>query len=186
MPQIISRNPRPVKTHKYWKVEEGLYIARNRKAGSMSMRNTLQMLGSTTHPPEEVCEESDARVLIFLREPVERLRSAYQFFLGKTSGDKIPGVDEGDYKLFVDYVLRDEDHPMDAHWKPQMDVHLHEGKYIPNEFYQFEDINRLWKELSLPGELVHINASKEVPDQDYMYRRDELFNFYEVDINRWL
>jgi len=109
---------------------------------------------------------------VFVRDPIERLRSSYQFFkkqppiVGRTSRDDLT------WKEFVDYVLSGVDNP---HWRPASKTVGNTGKAaIP---HLFENIN---EEYPL-GKLDVKNVSVPIEGIDLAYRIEELKLMYSDD-----
>ena len=109
----------------------------------------------------------------FVRDPLERLRSVYQFF---KKGPPIIGETERTmpWEKFIDYVLAGKDNP---HWRPASVMIERLGH--PNVIvHRFEDLGT---EYPL-GDLPQRNKSKKMDDLDMNYRKDELLAFYADDI----
>lgn len=109
---------------------------------------------------------------IFVRDPIQRLKSAYQFFNGR------PPVHAPHRNLtweeFVDAVLDGAENP---HWRSaQETIDLLPGAQGRVTVHRFED---LATEFPL-GPLVKKNESTPI-DVDLTYREQELKDFYAAD-----
>lgn len=114
----------------------------------------------------------------YLRNPIERLFSAYQFFndlLNRSvlyDGFSLDVAES--YEGFVDFALEN----IDAHWRPQTEFLYHKGELIVNEV-----------ELLTPKNNA-INASKKL-EFNKEYRIKEVRNYYTNDFRllekaKWL
>lgn len=151
------------------------------KSGSQSIRHCcrFQVLLSN-----EEAKSYPVRVA-FIRNPIERLKSAYSFFYFlmedgvKTDGTAPPHSSLGSWPDFVDYALGNDN----PHWKSQVDtVRDDSGLIIPNRFHKFEEIKDHW-EGYYKGALPWINASSRAPTSDY--REDDINKFYIEDFELW-
>lgn len=152
-------SPRPL----YLSVGE-FYVGRTFKAGTTSIVTDLGGGGVTW----QQLKNDDVR--IFVRDPVERLRSAWQMMSDSYS-------DYLEWPDFVDRVLSGE--LVDRHWMPQAKIHTWGGRLIPTSFYLFEDIQEWWGKW-FNRVLPHRNKSnpREIPE----YRREDIKEFYAQDI----
>lgn len=120
----------------------GVKYGASRKCGSVSL------LVSGT----EVDEAPD---VLFVREPLERLASAWAFFRTDFTGPDLYG--------FIDRILGGW---VDPHWVPQSNVWSAWGRLLPFE--------------CLP-EFVSRHENKSVNRPVIDYRRDELLSLYSAD-----
>lgn len=106
----------------------------------------------------------------FVRDPIERLRSAYQFFRKRPPVEYRGGALE--WEQFIDYVL---DGRENVHWKPAS-MTIDE---VPAEVtvHRFEDLAEKFP----LGKLPRKNKSREVGSVDVAYRADEVKNMYAGD-----
>lgn len=128
------------------------------KAASKSIRSVLG--------DERLVWEGElpARLVAFVRDPIERLQSCYRYFWKKYSLPSWPG--------FVDQVLAGEP---DGHWMPQ-------AQFLPAgcETYRFEDLAVVWARNGLPT-LRHLNRGKRPNLPLECYREDDLRRHYRAD-----
>lgn len=144
----------------------GVSLALIRKAGYMSMRAAIKEHPTPT--PEY------KRCVAFIRHPIERLRSCWNFGQSLSSWLNL-GADR-DYisqEDFIDAVLSGE---RNIHWDAQTSQHN------PTECYRFEGISSVWPRI-FGGVFPHENASKG--DAFIMYRCGELERFYMNDLDAW-
>lgn len=141
---------------------DGVALAIVAKVGSQSFTES----GTTWYV-------SDSEVLVyperifFIRDPFQRLESAYSFFVGlDRAGAPHPAVPESalvSWNEFVNFILdpRNDD---DEHWIPQTDTVLYtgndpiNGSYIPTKIMRFEDVTDWWPNF-FSRRLPHINKS---------------------------
>lgn len=130
------------------------------RAGSLSIRKTLEDAEVLTRPPRECT--------LYLRHPMQRLMSAHFLF-------SIP-KDGPTWKLFINRVLVDTN----PYWMPQM--HLHSGVSILN-------VVRLEGSTHIAGRELHqLNESAanfNVQHRRPSYREHELLEYYEDDLRQW-
>lgn len=132
------------------------------KAASTAMHNTRLFYR------EGVCP---VPLYAFVREPIERLGSAWRFFRDKQADELVPRH----YEVFVDRIL-DADH-FNAHWCPQALLVEDHPQVIP---VRFEDMARVWRQVGFPL-LKHQNWSNPRRRFDSTYRAKELVDYYAAD-----
>ena len=141
------------------------------KNASTSLTATFPRVGA------ELILEYPVRVA-WIRNPISRLRSAYQYFQGAGRG-YIPAEAVATWSRFVDYILENQD----VHWCSQHEVLCFNGLFIPNALERFEDLGETWHtycERCLPV----INATERwscVSD----YRHAELEELFAKDFELW-
>ena len=120
--------------------------------------------------------------ILWLREPLERMYSAYRFFKAQHEAGASVGLEvpTDDYKKFVDYVLKNSN----PHWDSQIKMVTHKGKFIPTVVQKFEDINELWPTYYREP-LSHINPSPKEYKVTKTYRLAELKKKFHTDIEAW-
>lgn len=121
-----------------------------------------------------------SRRVAFIREPVDRLESAFSLFYwladyGWPHSIQAP-IDR--WENFVEYVL-DPGIPDDAHWMSQ--VERIGGEDVPTEIYLFEDLVTVWEDIR-PGLLPHHNRTSYAPIIVQNHRIAELWAKYRSDI----
>ena len=111
-----------------------------------------------------------AEVHVFVRDPIERLRSAYQFFNHRPpiEGSRATTFT---WEEFIDNVLNGS---KNIHWRPVSELVARAG--IDPVLHLFENIG---KEYPL-GPLQHKNTSATI-DVDMSYRKSELQSLYADD-----
>jgi len=117
---------------------ENLGIVTMRKVACTSIRTVFKRR----------IKNPDGRPLItFIRDPIDRLKSGYNFFQGTGRWQYFPPPET--YRDHVDNVLAGQ---KNIHWDPQTDI-LKGLEVTP---YLLEDINKVWKWFGFP-ELPHLN-----------------------------
>lgn len=148
-------------------IHNGIGIAIIRKAASVSMENTKGEPGAPKKPK--------IPVVAFIRDPIERLQSGWQFF---TNGDKDYSkwnwARGRTYEDHVDLVLGGL---KDEHWDSQAEILAGIDDLT---CYKFEDLETKWEELGFPS-LPHYNISNQNIEH-LNYRDVELKEFYKEDI----
>ena len=136
-----------IRRSKYW-LANNMVICTTPRVASTSMCFALDSERShndsksiSTDRAIELKEEG-LDVILWHRDPLERLASSYHLF-----GRKSP-------EEFVDQVLSN----VNIHWTPQIDIHTYDGVFLPTVTYKFEDLKETW--------------NKELPDYSmYDFRR---------------
>jgi len=112
-----------------------------------------------------------ANLMVFMRDPIERLHSAYQFFEGR------PPLGNGrnliTWEEFIDEVLAGA---KNQHWKPVSEGIAIVGK--PVQVYKLSELNEKWPFDGPPMETR--NKSKPI-QVNLKYREDELKALYADD-----
>lgn len=106
--------------------------------------------------------EHPARLVAFVRDPIERCVSGYRFF------HRIAKDWASSWEAWVDRVLS-TDNP---HWSPQSSL------VGDADCYRFECLNEVWETLGF-APLTRANVSHYAATNDY--RCDELRAFYRPD-----
>jgi hypothetical protein len=120
-----------------------------------------------------------AELHVFVRDPIERLRSAYQFFglrlavIATVNPDDEPTRGEFTWENFIDNVLAGSKNP---HWRPVSETvgKLKKSGVIPHLFENVADEYPL-------GELPTKNASRPIEGLDLSYRSRDLRELYAGD-----
>lgn len=107
------------------------------------------------------------RMICFVREPIERLKSAYQFF-SQSRSNKFRAT----WHQFIDAVLAGNPN---IHWKPQTRFI---ERFDNPQVYPFEKVSEVWRML-VGSELAHANPSAYKALDDY--RLNELRKHYAED-----
>ena len=89
-------------------------------------------------------------VVIWIRNPYDRFASAYHKFKKNRTVSEFLTFAEGTYN---------------RHWESQFLWHSHEGIFLPNKQYSFDNIINTWREIT-GTELPHLNQSKKKPWQE--------------------
>lgn len=119
--------------------------------------------------------------LAFIREPFDRLYSAYSFFSGLYwNGEKYDkhGTVESAARSYYHFINHALEH-RDEHWKNQGEILL-SGEVKPTHLIKFDYINDLWPNI-FPSELRKCNSSVRLPVCKE-YRKAELQDFYKTDL----
>jgi hypothetical protein len=161
--------------------KNGPAIAHIPKSASQTIRMVLAPLDEIS------CEDAmkfGERVM-FVRDPFDRLGSAYSFFLflqQKTTKIEPPVPKIDCYETFVDWALETED----VHVRPQVEfVTTDDGEFVPNRLHWLKDIMDVWNDY-YPGlvpdksEFPHRHKCQRLDVSDY--RRDDLSAKYAKDI----
>jgi len=120
-----------------------------------------------------------SRRVAFIREPVDRLESAFSFFYWRADygwPHSTPAPIDS-WEAFVEYVL-DPTNPDDAHWQPQ--IERIGGESVATELYLFEDLADVWEDIR-PGILPWHNRTSRAPTIVQDHRITELRQKYTVD-----
>jgi len=143
-------------------------VAVIRKAGSLSIDYVL----SAPHFDAVKALTFPVRVA-FIRHPIERLKSAYRFFVQYP----VESVNVSDgWHSFVDWAL-DVD-PQNEHWNLQGE----QVGPVVNQMYRFEDIHKHW--LRMFGvKIPHTNVSREQKTNDY--RQADIVQHFKQDLELW-
>ncbi len=118
--------------------------------------------------------------VMFVREPMERLKSCYQFFVGlRDAGTTYSGFSFDildTWQTFIDYILLGN---VDEHWQTQSEQATSDGELTPTEYLKFDDLGS-WFPVFFNIRLPHINSSEPLVVDD-TYRSDELGIYYADD-----
>ena len=154
------------------------------KAGSQSIRKALltdlgvreiQMHGIKNTPSRQ-----GKGVIWFVRNPLERVRSAWRYFEHTVGWPKETNIKQADYQTFVDLLL---DGASNRHWDSQTPMVTYTRFFLPTEIYPFEQIGQLWDSVVGKGTLTHQNESAKI-DTD-TYREDDLIRHFADDYRHW-
>ena len=138
--------------------------------------------------PEVQVHAVKGEVVWFIRHPIKRLQSCYNYF-ENTVGWPTRWVEHPKdaeikspitYEQYVDLVLEGA---RNRHWDAQVPQVSYAGHFLPTQIYRFEDIQSLWPDL-IGGELPHNNPSNKTPLNE-AYRYDELAALYSEDMEKW-
>jgi len=111
----------------------------------------------------------DCTLIGFVRDPIERLQSAWRYF----SPCGQAGIPKGcSWPQFVDAVLSGE--MVNHHWMSM------EGWYRTENLYRFEDLRRIWESIKLPPLGHHRVSDHSMPTPNY--RVEELREIYAYDL----
>lgn len=136
--------------------------------------------GNATVPAEGI-ELFDARI-VFLRDPLERLESCFNYFQGTLQGQWPKPYNERTGRLveikpqtleeFLDIVLRG---CWDKHWAPQTALWRADDLTV----YPFEDLGLVMSALGAPDRRVNESKGEKT---GVTHRRDELEDLFRVDL----
>lgn len=171
-----------------YRFSDSVCVAAIPKAGSTAIGNAGMCTPIKGEQVKSYLEwNAISRRVVFLRDPVDRFRSAFSFayWLDKagSSNDLVPPgffAEAGDeyrcYEKFVDFVL--DSGAENEHWKPQEWL-IRRSSFLANEFYDFRDISPwFWFTfgISVPVE----NAAKRIAPWS-TYRLGEVAEYYSRD-----
>jgi hypothetical protein len=162
---------------------DGRVLCYTPKAGSSNIhghgKGALKMeLGRQTRHQAMTYREDGAQVVLFVREPMARLRSAWQFWVHETPVKPyVPAT----WEEFVDEVL---DGRYEPHWSPQFEWHTSDdGVFIPNQAMKLEYMPRWFKLVyGIDLEVENRSIRREI---DTTYRAHELLVMYSTDLALW-
>ncbi len=155
----------------YWFKNHNRVLGTTLRAASSSMHYGINT--RTTISQEKVLSIRDeVEVVIFLRDPLERMACAYALFKGAY-----------DFAEWSQNAIN----KYNAHWAPQTDIHSFQGVFLPNKVLLFDKLNDLWKEMFPDHPLIH---SKDFPRKSWdelvgqlsMSQLNNILDFYEDDI----
>lgn len=153
-------------------------LARSLKCGTTSIFETLSQDQHLIPPdadkmmPRVFSDQVRGNIHLFVRDPIDRLKSAWQFF-----ADVDPQAVQSSWERFVDAVLAGAEN---RHWYSQTLTHTWRGVFLPTHLHPFEDINQIWPTL-IRRPIGQENMSI-VRNVDRSYRRAELETFYADDM----
>lgn len=153
---------------KGWAIRGDYAVALIPKAGSQSIQLDL---GYDCYEPESAMECSHR--IAFIRDPINRCRSAYGYFHFLAQHNHVRDVPVkylGSFDAFAEYAV---EYPND-HWRPQAEL----VGDVPNLIHRFEEIDELWyryfkRLLPHENQMVEIGNVKAKPGllEDY-YKAD--------------
>lgn len=148
-----------------------LFMVRPDLGVAVCTKSGLNTMRCTGLPRKSKAKNKNIKVRIYIRNPIERLKSAWAMFTGL--GEFPRGGNLLSWEDFIDKLL-DEGYS-DQHWNPQIPQHK-----TYDEIYRLENINETW-----PGEhITHENIGtykKPVTD----YRMNDLERFFKADLKAW-
>lgn len=152
-------------------------------------KNASQTIGMALAPSQQVTNEDalerDIRVM-FIRDPFDRLASAYSFFSWLRSRNtriepEVPVFKT--YEQFIDWALDSDD----SHVTSQVDCVTVNGVFVPNRIHWLKDIVEVWNDY-YPGlipdknNFPHRNNMQRLVTTDY--RRDDIRKHYARDFEK--
>ena len=165
-----------------WIVKNNIAIAVIPKNGSTSLRN---FVGATDIYDSKSVMQFNTRIA-FIREPFDRLGSAYSFFKylndSNQNGSKSASKDSTrSYENFVDHTFEIRN----MHWNPQVEVLYDEGVLIPTHVYRLHEMHDVWERhfQGIYPALTVSNKASRLPVNDY--RSDEIKKKYKGDLSLW-
>ena len=120
----------------YILLRDGRILAYTEKCGSKSIRAHIKPIVETANigaPTALKLREEGAKVLLFVRDPLDRLVSAWTFF----QKQKMP------FEKWLNIALTKPD----RHWRPQVEAHTWNGEFIPNRLYPLDLLTNYWGNL---------------------------------------
>lgn len=157
----------------WYRVDKDIAVASIQKCGSHSMNQAFPgcRMGA------EAVMDIPLRIA-WIRHPLKRLVSAYQFFRQGANGDYVPWESRSSWKGFVDYALEHED----VHWCSQTKLLTFKDQFMPTKLERFEDIGERWS-VYFRQPLPLSNCSKELVVTPY--RKADLLEHYKEDVKLW-
>lgn len=126
----------------YYLRDKNLIIGTTMRAASSSMHTVLEKKSTITQ--DRVVELRDtAHVVIWLRDPFDRVASAYDIFKKNRS-----------FGEFIEHVCA----VRNTHWLPQTTIHSYRGFFLPNKVISFNDLDTTWT--ALMGSSLPITKNK--------------------------
>ena len=123
----------------YWKVNNAKFLATTQRVASAAM---AEALGPARGQPVQRCTRRDAArllqtqpdypVVIWIREPFDRLACAYHIW-NQTKTGMTP-------EEFAKWAMGSND----PHLAPQARLHAPAGVFLPNRIYAFEQLAETW------------------------------------------
>ena len=107
-------------------------------------------------------------IRLYVRNPIERLRSAWAMYAATNNHVDCPGAWPG-IRAFIDQILGGW---CDPHWLPQMQLHEEF-----DEIYRLENIAETW-----PGDHIGHENRATIAKPHIDYRFDDLTKYYAADI----
>ena len=115
------------------------------------------------------CRVPEAKAIAFIREPIDRLKSAYHFFISK--GYKLDRKKIGSYESFVDWALESNE----EHIRPQ--------HTFCEEYYNFVKLECMSDVLTgiTGSRVIALNTAPRYNETNATYRAEELRKLYAKD-----
>ena len=156
----------------YWFKNYQIILGTTLRAASSSMHYVVSR--KPTISQESVLDSrGDTDVVIFLRDPLDRMACAYALFKGAY-----------DFGQWSEIAIN----KYNAHWSPQTEIHSYKGVFLPNKVLPFTQLNELWPKLFPDHPLIR---SKDFPRKSWEELSKQLsatqlsniFTYYADDID---
>jgi hypothetical protein len=119
---------------------------------------------------------ADMETFAFVRHPIERIQSAYRFFMGYRH---LLPPEVIDYETFIDYTFTVDD----LHWTPQHHMVFPYGDAVVKQIHRLESMTTVLKEWLGYGLETHNASLKDYLVSDY--RLDDLLVKYQADMEMY-
>jgi len=167
--------------------ERNLIVAVVQRAASTSMLAAVGNMRERAIETVDAVRKRDTegtKIVMWVRDPFERLASSLSLIHRRQRARPV-GLHYRDVPL--KFILGRDN----VHWKPQLELHKHNGLVIPNEVYAFEELETKWPELLPEFVLERKNVTtgpikRSWAEYEETLTRQEmaqLRNFYREDIN---
>lgn len=175
----------------YMVMNDDLIIAWTEKCGSSTIRRTLtpHARHRNIRAPWVLTQKEKRgtlRVILVVRHPLERLLSAWNFFMTTQGELPVPIKKSLGFIEFLEHIV-DKRYYNNYHWIPQSQRHTHDGRLVPNRLVPLERLNELLRdELGYEPQLQNVYGGKvslddfDIPE-DLMYKiRERYEGDYEL------
>lgn len=158
------------------------------KGACTSVKKTFGFNNVMQAPVAARHRREGGRIVFFVRDPLQRLNSAYHHF-NRGGEVRFPWcVDPNDrswafrpewptIQHMIDAIL--DEHVLDRHWAPQTSNLTYEGLFLPTEVYQWGDLTPKLAELTSCSLQFHNASIKR--KQPITHRVEELQEYYRED-----
>lgn len=163
----------------YWIYSTDLVLGSTPKVASLSINTSIARHSARCKSDWLKLHRDEYFTILFVRHPVNRLKSAYSFFENLATqypDEKLPKSQT--FPRFVDNVLSGE-YP-NIHWTSQSEQHTYNGVFLPHEVWRFESLQSWWQKRlpDIPLAYKHKSNSSSVLD----YKVDEIEMAYSDDM----
>ena len=127
------------------------------RVASRSLRRSVyKVYDVTLLNKEDIADlRPDHRVVAVTRHPLERLVSAYRFAI---KNDYYFQHEFTTFDSFVRLVASIPDEESDLHFASQVSLLSHDGRLLPTDRFDMQDINNLAERLEIPAVTYHIKT----------------------------
>ena len=118
-----------------------------------------------------VLEYPDWPRVAVIRDPLERLESAYRYFKGKQS--LVSPFPDNSFDQFVRAVYESPDDVTDCHLRSQVALLSHAGEFLPTVLISMEDLPTITQHLPI-SKLEERNSTTKIPNKIPTHWSEEL------------